>query len=173
MRQVKAFTNIYPHLRTKMTQETTSQRIKILIKKLGLTSRAFSASIDVPDATTRNYIDGRSKPSAEYIEKIIRRYAHVNPTWLLTGEGEPLHDEAAEPRALYQKNSGGNNIGHNAAGGRVTQHIAHAHAMPGQSSVPWTPEMREEFYEQQIELLKGQLADKERIIQLLEMQLKK
>lgn len=50
--------------------------------------RSFSIRIGANDGTTRMYIDRGSKPSSDYLEKIVRSIDGVNANWLLTGEGE-------------------------------------------------------------------------------------
>jgi hypothetical protein len=79
-----------------MAQSTINERLKILIEALGLSARAFSSEIGSGDTNTRNYLDRGSKPGADYLEKIIRRFEFVNSVWLLTGEGEPFLTEKSE-----------------------------------------------------------------------------
>ncbi|OWP62917.1 hypothetical protein CDA63_11910 [Hymenobacter amundsenii] len=67
---------------------------------------------------------------------------------------------AAEQASTYQKNSGGNNIGQNTGTGSVTQ--THTEATSSELQQHLEAARREN------ELLKNQLRDKERIIQLLE-----
>ena len=128
-----------------------------------MTSRGFSSAIDSPDSTTRNYIDGRAKPGADYLEKLVRRYTHVNLAWLLTGQGEMFlsSSHAAEPRVTYQRSTGGQNqnIGTN----------------DGKAEQVTVEDCQKELNlaQQTIKQLRSQLTDKERIIQLLESQPKK
>lgn len=62
-----------------MAQTTVNERIKILIKVLGLSTRAFSVSIGVADTITRNYIDRGTSPKSEFLANILRQYEGVNP----------------------------------------------------------------------------------------------
>lgn len=73
-----------------MLQETINERIKFLIEALGMSVRGFSLEIGSSDTNTRNYLDRGSKPGADYLERIVRRFDAVNGTWLLTGLGEPF-----------------------------------------------------------------------------------
>jgi phage repressor protein C with HTH and peptisase S24 domain len=50
--------------------------------------RAFSAALDTPASTTRNYLDKGTKPSTDYIERIAEHFNTVNIHWLITGQGE-------------------------------------------------------------------------------------
>ncbi|RSK44678.1 hypothetical protein [Hymenobacter perfusus] len=71
-----------------MSQETVSQRLKILIKSLGLNTRSFSQKYGVNESTTRGYIDRGSVPSADYIGALVATIENLNPMWLLLGRGE-------------------------------------------------------------------------------------
>lgn len=74
-----------------MNQSTINQRLKILIEKLGLSVRSFSALAQVSPNNTQNYLGKRQiKPKREYLDQVMRHFSHVNETWLLTGEGEPF-----------------------------------------------------------------------------------
>ena len=79
-----------------MAQTTINERLKILIELLGMSARAFSSAIGSGDTNTRNYLDRGSKPGADYLEKIVRRFETVNSVWLLTGDGEPILSEKPE-----------------------------------------------------------------------------
>jgi hypothetical protein len=52
--------------------------------------RAFSAVLDTPASTTRNYLDKGTKPSTDYIERIAEHFDTVNIHWLITGQGGPF-----------------------------------------------------------------------------------
>ncbi len=135
-------------------KESINDRIKILISALNISARAFSHSIAVSESTTRNYLDKGSKPSTDYIERIADRYHKVNLVWLITGQGEPFlaeSGETSEPRAPYQKNISGQ-------------------AQAGSYSTLSFDDCRKDLLaaHEKIALLTSQLADKERIIQLLE-----
>lgn len=93
-----------------MSEVTINERLKFLIEKYGMSVRAFSAAMGATDTNTRNYIDRGSKPNAEYLGKLLKRFNDINPTWLLLGEGEPfLPDSAARDQstsATVKKNPG-------------------------------------------------------------------
>ena len=52
--------------------------------------RAFSTSLGAPASTTRNYLDKDTKPSSDYIERIVAHFDDVNLNWLVAGKGEPF-----------------------------------------------------------------------------------
>jgi hypothetical protein len=133
-------------------QNSINQRLKFLIQELNISARAFSATIGVPDTTTRNYLDKNTKLNADYLEKIVHHFKEVNLNWLVTGEGEHFIPGVAKSVATRQtiKNNYGNNVGSN-RGGTVTQHHI------GTTS----PEERDNklaLAEKEIESLRTQLA---------------
>jgi hypothetical protein len=71
-------------------QETINQRLKFLIESLSMSVRAFSSTIGAPASTTRNYLDKDTKPSSDYIERIVTHFEDVNLNWLVAGKGEPF-----------------------------------------------------------------------------------
>lgn len=71
-------------------QETINQRLKFLIESLGMSVRAFSTTLGAPASTTRNYLDKDTKPSSDYIERIVAHFEDVNLNWLVAGKGEPF-----------------------------------------------------------------------------------
>lgn len=92
-----------------MSEVSINERLKFLIEKYGLSVRAFSTAIGATDTNTRNYIDRGSKPNAEYLGKLLKRFNDINPTWLLLGEGAPfLTDTPVDQSttASVKKNSG-------------------------------------------------------------------
>jgi hypothetical protein len=77
-------------------QETINQRLKFLIESLGMSARAFSFTLGAPVSTTRNYLDKDTKPSSDYIERIVVHFENVNLNWLITGKGEPFLTDKLE-----------------------------------------------------------------------------
>ena len=94
---------------SQMTQSSITQRLKILIERLGLNTRSFSQALGVSEGTTRNYFNRASKPNADYLEKIGSSFESANLHWLITGTGEPLlsnSDVQTSNTAHIENNSG-------------------------------------------------------------------
>lgn len=110
-----------------MPQTTVNERLRILVKTLGISIRAFSASIGVADTTTRNYLDRGTTPKSDFLTKVMRQYEGIDPNWLLTGEGEMMLKKDGAPLVLsmnQSKNHYGNNIGVNHGNASATYNIA-------------------------------------------------
>lgn len=100
-------------------QTTINQRLKFILDNLGMSARSFSRAIGVADNNTQNYLgDTPALPKADYLEKVVLHFKSINPTWLLTGEGEPFIGDAPTPpvsisnkknRGPVQNNTGSHN----------------------------------------------------------------
>jgi hypothetical protein len=120
---------------------TIGQRLGQVISHSGKSVNQFAVELgDRPDKYY-NVIKGRSNPSWEMIENVIRAYPEVDGNWLLKGEGDMLLNP-------------GNTPPEPTAGGALET--------PGPGKAQ--PEGREE-------LLLQMIADKEKIIKLLEKQI--
>ena len=140
-----------------LAQPLINQRLKFLIQELGISARAFSASIGVPDTTTRNYLDKNTKLNADYLERIVHYFKEVNLNWLVTGEGEHFIPGVAKSVVSRQttRNNYGNNVGSNK--GTVNQH----HGMP---TSPEERDIKLALALQEVESLRAQLANKDALI---------
>lgn len=67
---------------------TINERLRLLIRELGLNNNSFAKAIGVNPVVTFNIIEGRkTKPSFDLLEKILFTFDNVNAYWLLKGEG--------------------------------------------------------------------------------------
>jgi hypothetical protein len=140
-----------------MSELTMSERLKFLLSALNLKIGPFARTMGVSDTNVRNYLDRGSKPSSEFLETLILNFDTINPAWLLTGKGEPFLSPPTENPPLTantKKISRSQVIG--SVGGDVHQNTLD----------PLSAEQHAAL-QREIELLRSQLNDKERIIQLL------
>lgn len=136
-------------------QTTIAERLNFLIGHYKMSVRAFSSAIGATDTNTRNYIDRGSKPNSEYLEKLLRRFNDINPSWLLLGEGEPfLPGTSTTTNTANIKNNSG--IGINNGNATITLEACQREL----------ENMRRDAasYQREIELLKGQLETKDNLI---------
>lgn len=76
---------------------TIHDRIALLVKeKAGNKNTVFAQTLGVSEANIRGYIKG-VVPKADILAKIVRTYEDINPTWLLTGEGDMLKSGTPSP----------------------------------------------------------------------------
>ena len=70
---------------------------KIITDLFNGNKTAFSKRIDVKPTTVSNIVNERAtKPSSEILKNIIKAIPEINPSWLLTGEGEMLKSESTD-----------------------------------------------------------------------------
>jgi len=70
-------------------ETTVNQRISEIIKMKGLNKNSFAVKIGISGQTIHNIVSGRhNKPSFEVLDKIMSAFEDINPSWLMTGEGE-------------------------------------------------------------------------------------
>lgn len=62
-------------------------RLKDLLEKENLTKKEFSALVEIQQSAVSHLLSGRNNPSMDVIQKIVLAFKHINPTWLLVGEG--------------------------------------------------------------------------------------
>lgn len=65
---------------------TIEKRIQFLIASHQLSPSAFADRIGVQRSNVSHVLNGRNKPSFEFILKIIQAFPKVSAHWLLTGE---------------------------------------------------------------------------------------
>lgn len=63
------------------------ERIRIIMENEHLTPSAFADMIQIGRAVMSHILNGRNNPSLEVVTRILQKFPHVNPTWLLNGSG--------------------------------------------------------------------------------------
>lgn len=73
------------------------ERIKNIMRELGLSPRAFAHEIGFNYSTLNNYLCGRRQTvDSELIIKTLKRFDNVSAEWLLRGIGSMEEDESFE-----------------------------------------------------------------------------
>lgn len=79
-------------------------RIKEYIDKKGITIAAFERSIGMSNASFGKSLKGGKAIGTDKLENILRIYPDINPSWLLTGEGNMLSSESEKEEKLPSVN---------------------------------------------------------------------
>lgn len=58
----------------------------------------FAKILDVHKNTLVRFETGKGKPNIEELNRILAAFPHINPTWLLTGEGNMRRESKSEVR---------------------------------------------------------------------------
>ncbi|MEC7263349.1 MAG: helix-turn-helix transcriptional regulator [Bacteroidota bacterium] len=85
-----------------MNEEIVS-RIQTIIDFYGLTVSAFADQIGVQRSSISHLLNGRNKPSLDFVLKLVQTFPDVNLYWLLKGEGNfPNTADVVEPSGTKQ-----------------------------------------------------------------------
>lgn len=79
-------------------ENTISDRIFLLISKLGYNKRTFSQEIGLSnDVTIGRIVNEQREPSYKILSSIIQTFGNVNANWLMTGKGDMFLDKKYTP----------------------------------------------------------------------------
>ena len=70
------------------------EKLRILMQNENLTASKLADILDVKPAAISHILSGRNKPSFELICKIVTRFPHINPYWLLSDSSEMFNTNA-------------------------------------------------------------------------------
>lgn len=122
-----------------------SVRIKTVLDEMELTVPSFSKKFGLSDRSMYNYVKGINDPPSSVLSLIGNNVAGLSAHWLLTGNGKPWGEREGKPAQV-------------AIGNGNKQHMGlSAECLEKLSAA-----------EREIGLLKQILAEKERVILLLE-----
>ncbi|MBI1838365.1 MAG: transcriptional regulator [Flavobacteriia bacterium] len=61
-------------------------RLLMVLKMHRISASNFADSIGVQRSNVSHVLNGRNKPSLDFLEKTLKKYPRVNAGWLITGE---------------------------------------------------------------------------------------
>ncbi|WP_346860334.1 helix-turn-helix transcriptional regulator [uncultured Draconibacterium sp.] len=65
-------------------------RIKQYIEQKGISAGELAVMLDVQRSNISHILNGRNKPGASFIEKLLLTFPDLNARWLLTGAGQMI-----------------------------------------------------------------------------------
>ena len=80
-------------------------RIKSIIAHYGLSVSAFADTIGVQRSSISHLLNGRNKPSLDFVLKLVEAYPEVDLYWLLQGNGEFPAKEPRETQVTLREDS--------------------------------------------------------------------
>lgn len=83
-------------------------RIKALMKHMGMSQKSFAAEICISEGTLSSYFSGRNNPTLSTLNNIHERFPEVNMDWLIDGKGEMFVSSLPIPQQM-ETNDGGQN----------------------------------------------------------------
>ena len=73
------------------------ERIKIIMKMNQMNAAAFADRIGVQRSNVSHVLNGRNKPSLDFIEKTLLQFPKINASWLITGQVQAIEDPVPVP----------------------------------------------------------------------------
>ena len=77
-------------------------RIRKFIEFKKITAADLADKLEVQRSNVSHVLNGRNKPGANFIEKLLTEYPELNARWLLTGDGEMLSSKKEQLRNLFE-----------------------------------------------------------------------
>ena len=68
------------------------KKLRILMQNENLTASKLAEILEIKPAAVSHILSGRNKPSFELICKIVTRFPHINPYWLLGDAQDMLNN---------------------------------------------------------------------------------
>ena len=67
------------------------EKLRILMQSENLTASKLAEILEIKPAAVSHILSGRNKPSFDLLCKIVNRFPHINPYWLL-GDAQEMHN---------------------------------------------------------------------------------
>lgn len=76
-------------------------RIRKFIDYKNVTAADLADKLEVQRSNVSHVLNGRNKPGANFIERLLTEYPELNARWLLTGEGEMVTSKKEQVKTLF------------------------------------------------------------------------
>ncbi len=80
-------------------------RVIRIMEHEGMSPSRFAESIGIQRAAMSHILSGRNNPSLDVISKILERFPHIDPEWLLFGKSEMLKQDVRKEPGLFENPS--------------------------------------------------------------------
>lgn len=82
------------------------KKLRILMQNEKLTASKLAEILEIKPAAISHILSGRNKPSFELMCKIVNRFPHINPYWLLGDAEDMLNQNGQNPTTENQEENG-------------------------------------------------------------------
>lgn len=76
------------------------EKLQKLMSTEQLTSSRFAELLGIQPSGVSHLLGGRNKPSFDLVQKILRRFPHINPDWLILDSEQMYRTDADDQSAL-------------------------------------------------------------------------
>ena len=84
------------------------EKLRILMQTENLTASKLAEILEVKPAAVSHILSGRNKPRFELLCKLVNRFPHINPYWLLGDATEMTNATASNPPSAAPVPTSGN-----------------------------------------------------------------
>ncbi len=77
-------------------------RLQTLLSSEKITSSRFADIIGVNRSSISHILSGRNNPSLDILQKVLTKFPHINPDWLLLGQGNMHRNMGEEKQPIKQ-----------------------------------------------------------------------
>jgi len=78
------------------------ERIQKLLQEYSISSTYLADKIGVQRSSISHLLSGRNKPGFDFIQKLLKNYPEINPTWLILGKG-PMYQSENQPTLPFSE----------------------------------------------------------------------
>lgn len=78
-------------------------RLATIIKVNQLNASSFAEVLGVQRSSLSHILNGRNKPSLDFIEKVLKHFPRVDAQWLITGEQNEVESEPKTSKSANKK----------------------------------------------------------------------
>ncbi|MCW3805767.1 helix-turn-helix domain-containing protein [Plebeiibacterium marinum] len=69
------------------------QRLQTLLSSERISSSKFADMIGVNRSSVSHLLSGRNNPSLDILQKVLTKFPHINPDWLMLGQGNMYRNQ--------------------------------------------------------------------------------
>lgn len=80
------------------------ERFKVLMENLKLSPSEFADRIGVQRSSVSHVLNGRNKPSLDFMEKILIAFPLTDVSWLITGKSSPQNNPVDRYKSIVKEN---------------------------------------------------------------------
>lgn len=71
-----------------IVKEEMIQRLQVIIEHREMTTSGFADALGVQRSSISHILNGRNKPSLDFVMKVVNTFSEVSLDWFLKGEGD-------------------------------------------------------------------------------------
>ncbi len=70
------------------------ERLQTLLSSEKIASSKFADILGVNRSSISHLLSGRNNPSLDFLQRVLKKFPHINPDWLLLGQGNMYRNDS-------------------------------------------------------------------------------